>query len=239
MLERHPGMCHLQPRRELCEVSESSKESPSRSPDCSPPAHAAPWRPQIRACTQIHHPMARFLIANPVSSASAAVACPAKRHESQGIPQQQPRLIKVRISMVGFLHRAAGTTQGDAPCGPTCPPQVPGVCFTLPGHLTSCGRSQHRCPTPHRPGALWLGSAMLGAERRGTPGAHGGFLMEPEPPVHSLLPARSWSPESTTNHCLPSGGHGDRAQRSHRPPSGSLHRAGQPDHSAQNPEVLL
>lgn len=109
----------------LSHGAESGKKTPLCLPDCSHLPTLLLGDPKSEAGraehTQINHLIVCFLITNPVSSASAAVACPAKRHESQGIPQQQPWLIKVRISMVGFLHLVAGTT--TAPSSPTCPPK--------------------------------------------------------------------------------------------------------------------
>lgn len=164
------------------------------------------------ARTQINHLIACFLVTNPVSSASAAVACPVKQHESQGIPQQQSWLIKVRISTVGFLHLMAEHHHSYLPAvgmllAVPLVPQIPGLCFTLPGHLTSCGHSQHHCLKPHVLCVLWLGNAALGAERGegrrslstcglGAMAAHGSFPVEPEPSALSLLPARSWPLES-------------------------------------------
>lgn len=92
------GMCHLQPRSGLREVAE---QRAARKPLC---AHSAAWRPHVRARTRINCLTACFLITNLVSSASPAVACPVKRHESQGIPQQQPQL-KVRISVASSTSR--------------------------------------------------------------------------------------------------------------------------------------
>ena len=115
----------------LSHGAERGKKTPLCLPDCSHLPTLLLGDPKSEAGraerTQINHLIVCFLITNPVSSASAAVACPAKRHESQGIPQQQPWLIKVRISM-GFLHLVAGSTtpsyqRGDAPSSPTCPPK--------------------------------------------------------------------------------------------------------------------
>lgn len=159
----------------LSHRAESSKKNPSCSPDCSHLPTLLLGDPKSEAGraarTWINHLIECFLITNPVFSASAAVACPAKRHESQGIPQQQPWLIKVRISVVGFLRLMAGTTTPSYPLprgmllAVPLAPQVPGVCFTFPGHLTSCGHSQHHCLTAHVPCMLWLVNATLAAER--------------------------------------------------------------------------
>lgn len=253
-MERHPGMCHLQPRSELGEVSEpwgrEWQENPLSLPDHSHLPMLLLGDPKSEAgraaSTQINHLIACFLVTNPVSSASAAVACPVKQHESQGNPQQQSWLIKVRISMVGFLHLMAEHHHSYLPAvgmllAVPLVPQIPGLCFTFPGHLTSCGHSQHHCLKPHVLCVLWLGNTALGAEPPVAWGLWQPMAVSQRSQSHQLSPSFLHAPGlwragcrcmSTVNYCLPSGGHGDRAESSRWPPTGSLHHAGQPDHSA-------
>lgn len=143
-----PGPRHLQPRSELWEVPESrGREQPGtplRSPDCC--CFETPGQRRAGSTPTRNHLAACFRIANPLSSASAAVACPAKHHESQGIPQQQPWLIQVRTSC-GFLHLGLAppllpTSRGDL-CHPTHPPSP--WCLLHPSWAP--GYSQLRCLT--------------------------------------------------------------------------------------------